>query len=99
MAILIPDFSSFQPDVVHAVRRAMRLCFTDALSSRKRLSTRVGDGFAVSVDCGVAAGEPRLARPHLGFDLRSRSASNQPLQHNAYDRPFSAFLSSPVRRG
>src|ERR1035437_8904118 len=99
MAILIPDFSSFQLDVAHAVRRAMRLCLTDALSSRKWLSTRVGDDLAGSLDFGMAAGEPSLARPHLGFDLRSRSASNQPLQHNAYDRPFSVFLSSPVRRG
>jgi hypothetical protein len=99
MAISIPDFNSFQLDVRNAVRRAMRLCFTDALSSRKWLSTRVGDGFAVGVDFGMAAGEPSLARSHLGFDSRSRSASNQPLQHNAYDRPFSFFLNSPVRRG
>src|ERR1035437_859168 len=99
MAISIPDFSSFRLDVAHAVRRAMRLRFSDALSSRNRLSTRVRDGFAVSVDFGVAAGEPSLARPHLGFDSRSRSASTQPLQHNAYARPFSVFLSSPVRRG
>jgi hypothetical protein len=34
---------------------------------------------------------------HSGFvDLRS---PNQSLQRNAYARPFSAFLGSPVRRG
>ena len=31
--------------------------------------------------------------------VQHHTAPNQPLQHNAYDRPLSAFLGSPVRRG
>ena len=99
MALSILDFSSFQLDAVHAVRRAMRLGFADAFSSRSRLFSLVCNGFLAFFDFGVVAGEPSLARPHLGFGLRSCSTPNQAPQHNAYARPFSAFLGSPVRRG
>ena len=85
MAILIPDFSSFQLDVAHAVRRAMRLCLADAFSSRNRLFSLVCEVLLAFLDFGVVAGEQSLARSNLFFGLRSYTSPNQPLQRNARD--------------
>jgi len=88
MALSIPDFGSFQLDAVHAVRRAMSLCFSDALSSRSRLWARVGDACAVFLDYEVVAGEPNLARPRFFLGLRRRSSPNQALLTMPLLHPF-----------
>ena len=88
MALSIPDFGSFQLDAVHAVRRAMRLWSSDALSSRSRLFSHAGDGFLAFVGFEVVAGESNLARPRLFLGLRRRSSPNQALLTMPLLHPF-----------